>query len=239
MRIAVCDDESVITNELVELIKIQHPEADVMSFSSGEEMLAIQENFSIYFLDIDMEGLSGIEIAKEIRKRQGQESKSIIIFVTGYREYMEDAFDVNAYHYLVKPIKEEKFFGVLDRAWKDMVALEENAKKKILVKSSGISKNVFLKDIFYIESSNKKVVFHTVDGSFDVYTKMEILEKELGEAFYRCHRCYLVNMEKIENYNSNTIQLINGEKLILAQKKYPEFVKLFMCYVKKGGIVNV
>ena len=239
MRIAVCDDERAIRNELVELIKIQHPEAYVMSFSSGEEMLAIQENFSIYFLDIDMVGLSGIEIAKEIRKRQGQKSKSIIIFVTAYREYMEDAFDVNAYHYLVKPIKEEKVFGVLDRAWKDMASLEENDKKKILVKSSGISKNVFLKDIFYIESSNKKVVFHTVDGSFDVYTKMEVLEKELGESFYRCHRCYLVNMEKIKNYNSNTIQLINGEKLILAQKKYPEFVKAFMCYAKKGGIVNV
>ncbi len=239
MRIAVCDDERAIRNELVELIKIQHPEAYVMSFSSGEEMLAIQENFSIYFLDIDMVGLSGIEIAKEIRKRQGQKSKSVIIFVTAYREYMEDAFDVNAYHYLVKPIKEEKFFGVLDRAWKDMASLEENDKKKILVKSSGISKNVFLKDIFYIESSNKKVVFHTVDGSFDVYTKMEVLEKELGESFYRCHRCYLVNMEKIKNYNSNTIQLINGEKLILAQKKYPEFVKAFMCYAKKGGIVNV
>ena len=146
MRIAVCDDERIITNELVELIKMQHPEADVMSFSSGEEMLKVQEDFSIYLLDIDMEGLSGIEIAKEIRTRQAQESKSIIVFVTAYREYMEDAFDVNAYHYLVKPIKEEKFFTVLDRAWKDMVALEENDKKKILIKSSGISKNVFLKE---------------------------------------------------------------------------------------------
>ena len=239
MKIAVCDDERVITNEIVELIKMKHPKADVMSFSSGEEMLKAEQNFSIYFLDIDMAGLSGIEIAKEIRARQAQESKSIIIFVTAYREYMEDAFDVNAFHYLVKPIKKEKFFGVLDRVWKDAAALEENSKKKILIKSSGISKNVFLKDIFYIESSNKKVVFHTIEGSFEVYTKMEVLEKELGEYFYRCHRCYLVNMEKIENYNSNTIQLINGEKLILAQKKYPEFVKAFMCYAKKGGIVNV
>mgnify|MGYP003558029937 CR=1 FL=1 len=125
-------------------------------------MISAGIDHDIYFLDIEMGDISGIELAKRIRKEQGDSGKrSIIIFVTGFREYMEDAFDVNAYHYLVKPVKEEKFFTVLDRAWKDAAALEENSKKKILIKSSGISKNVFLKDIFYIESSNKRVVFHT------------------------------------------------------------------------------
>lgn len=239
MRIAVCDDESAIRNEIVRLIRKQQPEADIMLFSSGEEMLAAQKDFLIYFLDIDMGEMTGIEVAKALRAKQEQQLKSIIIFITGYREYMEDAFDVNAYHYLVKPINETKFYEVFNKAWKEAAALEESMKRKILVKAAGTSKSVFLKDIFYIESSNKKVIFHTAQGSFEVYTKMESLEAELGAAFYRCHRCYLVNMEKIAAYNADTIQLVNGEKLILAQKKYPDFVKAFMRYAKGGGIVNV
>lgn len=63
--------------------------------------------------------------------------------------------------------------------------------------------------------------------------------KELGNAFYRCHRCYLVNMEKICAYSADTIQVVGGDELILAQKKYTDFVKRYMRYAKDGGIVNV
>ena len=70
-------------------------------------------------------------------------------------------------------------------------------------------------------------------------TTPEELEKELGNAFYRCHRCYLVNMEKICAYSADTIQVVGGDELILAQKKYTDFVKRYMRYAKDGGIVNV
>ena len=179
MRIAVCDDESAIRNEIVRLIRVQQPNADIMSFASGEELLAEQGEFSIYFLDIIGIGkFSGIETAKVIRERQKQQPRSMIIFITGYREYMEDVFDVNAYHYLVKPMKETKFFEVFGRAWKEAMTSEESVEKKIFIKTAGISKNIFLKDIFYIESNNKKVLFHTMQGEFEVHTKMESLEAE-------------------------------------------------------------
>lgn len=77
-----------------------------------------------------------------------------------------------------------------------MSALEEQSKKYIVIKSSGTQQIIYIKDIFYIESSNKKVIYHTKNGRFDTYGKMEEQEKALGNAFYRCHRCYLVNMEK-------------------------------------------
>ena len=68
---------------------------------------------------------------------------------------------------------------------------------------------------------------------------MDEWEQMTGSGFYRCHRCYLVNMEKIASYNSDTIQVVNGDKLILAQKKYNDFIKQYMKYAKGGGIVNV
>lgn len=241
MKIAVVDDDRAICEAITRLIKEQEPGAEVRQFLSGKEMLEAGENFAISFLDIAMEEMSGLELAGKLRQEQEEQgiTKSILIFITGYREYMEEAFDVNAFHYLVKPIDEEKFKEVFRRAWRAVFATEEQTRKYIIVKSSGIQQKIFLKDIYYIESSNKKVVYHTKDGRFETYGKMEELENELGNRFYRCHRCYLVNMEKITAYSADTIQVAGGDKLILAGKKYADFVKSYMRYAKSGGIVNV
>ena len=240
MRIAVCDDDRAIREELSRLIKGQVAEVDIVTYKSGEEMISAGENFDISFLDIEMGEVSGMDIARRIREQEKSgRQRSIIIFVTGYREYMEAAFDVNAFHYLIKPIDAEKFSEVFDRAWKEMSAFDEQNKKQIMVKNSRTQQKIWLRDIYYIESGNKKVIFHTTDGILEVYGKMEDLENSLGNSFYRCHRCYLVNMEKISAYSVGNIQVTNGDNLLFARKKYSDFIKTFMRYVKNGGIVNV
>ena len=240
MRIAVCDDDRAIREELFRLIQKQVSEADIMEYQSGEELINARGNFDIYFLDIEMGEVSGMDIARRIREQEDNgRQRSIIIFVTGYREYMEAAFDVNAFHYLIKPIDTEKFSEVFKRAWKEAAVFYEQEKKYIIVKSSGTQQKILLKNIYYIESGNKKVIFHTTNGTLEVYGKMEELEKGLGNTFYRCHRCYLVNMEKISAYSADNIQVINGDNLLLARKKYSDFIKIYMRYVKNGGIVNV
>ena len=185
MKIAVVDDDKAICEAIAQLITNQESEAEVCQFSSGKEMLETGENFAISFLDIAMEEMSGLELAGKLRQEQERKGwvKSILIFITGYREYMEEAFDVNAFHYLVKPIDEEKFSKVFRRAWKEVSALEEQSKKYIVIKNSGTQQKIYLKDIYYIESSNKKVIYHTKNGRFDTYGKMEELEKEYDSAF--------------------------------------------------------
>jgi len=241
MNIAVCDDDRTTREQIASLIREQEPDADVIIFETGEDMIKSQGNFAISFLDVEMKEISGIDVAKHMREEQekrGRE-KSIIIFVTGYREYMEDAFDVNAFHYLVKPLDEMKFRTVFERALKEVSAKTKQKKLSVIVKHNGMQKKVLVKDIYYIESSNKKVVFHTKDGKIDTYGRMEDWEAELGDSFYRCHRGYLVNLEKIIAYNVDTIDVINGDSIILAQKKYADFIKAYMRYAKDGGIVNV
>lgn len=240
MRIAVFDDDRAIREELSRLIQRQVPEVDIAEYQSGEELINAKGNFDIYFLDIEMGKVSGMDIARRIREQEESgRQRSIIIFVTGYREYMEAAFDVNAFHYLVKPIDAEKFSEVFNRAWKEASVSYEQTKKYIMVKSSGTQQKLFLKDIYYIESGNKKVIFHTTNGTLEVYGKMEELENGLRKTFYRCHRCYLVNMEKISAYSADNIQVTNGDNLLLARKKYSDFIRTYMRYVKNGGIVNV
>ena len=241
MKIAVCDDDRTTREQISSLIKVQEPDAEIIVFEDGESMLKFEDCFAIAFLDVQMGEISGIDVAKYIREEQEKRDgeKCIIIFVTGYREYMEDAFDVNAFHYLLKPIDEKKFNTVFIRALKEVSVKMEQKRRAVIVKCNGMQKKILLKNIYYIESNNKKVVFHTKDGNVDTYGRMEDWESELGDSFYRCHRGYLVNLEKISAYNVDTIDVINGDSLILARKKYADFIKAYMRYAKDGGIVNV
>lgn len=227
MNIAVCDNDFEIANDVKNLIVRQKPKATVKVFSSAKDLLLCKDSFEIYFLDI--KGISGMELAEKIREK----SKSIIVFITGFSEYMPKAFDVNAFHYLLKPLDTEKFKEVLDKATK---MLDENY---VLLKIQGRNKKVPLKNIFYAESFNKKILFHTTEGVLEVQGKMENFENILEGEFYRCHRCYLVNFSQISSYGKNEIEVLNGDKILLAYKKYSAFVKAYLAYAKRGGVVNV
>lgn len=235
MKIAICDDNAEIRREILLLVKQSCQKAEISLFSTGEELLRSVLHFDIIFLDIEMGQLGGIEAAKKLRGRNCGSKKEIIIFVTAYSDYMEQAFDVNAFHYLIKPINKEKFNRVFAAALKEITEIEPF----IVIKTFGDRQKLLLKDILYIESSNKKAVFHTKKGTVEVYRKMEELEQELSGRFFRCHRCFLVNMESISGYSYEEIKLINGESLILSKKKYPDFVKAYMRYAEGGGAVNV
>ena len=117
--------------------------------------------------------------------------------------------------------------------------MEIQQESYILLKFDNHQQKVALKDILYIESNNKRVSVHTMSNLYEVRGKMEDFELALGDLFYRCHRCYLVNFSKITAYNQNEIKVINGDKLLIAQRKYPAFVKAYLRYAKGGGIVNV
>lgn len=241
MKIAVCDEDKMVRDDIVYLIKKQIPDVDIFTFVSGEELIDCGEDFDISFIDIEMEKMTGIDTAKKIRAKQERQGKikSIIIFITKYSDYMESAFDVNAYHYLLKPIDNEKFSEVLKRAWKDIIRTSERTSKYIMVKSFGIQHKIFVKDIYYIESNNKKVIIHTKDSIIASYGRMDELENLLGDEFYRCHRCYLVNMENISAYSADMVKVSNGDKLILAKKKHKDFVKKYMIYAENEGFIYI
>ena len=239
MNIAICDDNNLICAEISNLILKKIPDAKISVFNSKMDLLTAKTDFEIYFLDI--KAVDGIEIAKILRKRQEilNLPKSILIFVTGYNEFMSEAFDVHAFHYILKPIDNEKFFNVLSQAVDEIKNLQSQSENFLLIKVDGVNKKIFLQDIFYIESQNKKVIIHTTTQIFEVYGKINSYEIALQDNFFRCHRCFLVNLAKISAYNSDTIQLCNGEKIFISAKKFPDFVKKFLNYAQSGGLVNV
>ena len=241
IKIAVCDSSRESVDCLKDLIVRQKPGTRVQAFVSAEELLAFGEDFDIYFLDI--KGAGGMELARHLRARE-QGRRHIIIFVTGYREYMEAAFDVQAFHYLVKPIDREKFVQVLEKACREAEFLHQQGEDYVLLKVRSRdgemeSRKVLLRDIRFVESNNKNVIFHTEGDVFSAQGTMEEFEERLGAGFYRCHRCFIVNMAKITAYNQREIQVAGGEAVMLAHKRYGAFVKEYLRYARGGGMVSV
>jgi DNA-binding LytR/AlgR family response regulator len=232
--IAICEDEQTMCEYLQRLVKMQCADARVDVYHSGSALLASGKEYDLYFLDIQMPVVSGIEVAEQIRKKRqpGAERESIIIFITALKEYMQDAFDVRAFHYLIKPIDEKKFSDVLRRALKDLQRRNENAGRHIMIKSGSSYYKVFLKDVLYIESRDRKNVLYTDDGAKEYYGKMRELETMLGRTFFRCHRSYIVNLARIVRYNAGTVWLENGAAIYIAQKKYHDFVKAYMLFAR-------
>ena len=230
LRIAICDDEKNIRELIESKVRKNYKEAEIVFFSSGEELLLSDMHIDILFLDIQMSGRNGIETAKELRKNNRM---MIIVFVTVMEEYVFQAFDVGAFHYIVKPIDEEKFSSILHRAveeWcykkKEVKILEENY---VLVNNSGVHTKVVLNEIIYAEVFNRKVVIHKMDETIEYYGKLSDLESVAGENFFRPHRAYLINFKYVEKYDATTIYLEKG-RVLMAKQNYSEFVKKYMRY---------
>ena len=233
LRIAVCDDEKAIRDDLTRLAEKALSSPEIKVFSSGEAFLSDANSYDIVLLDIEMPGENGLEIAREIRRRSRE---TVIIFITGYEAYMPDAFDVQAFHYLLKPVREEKLREVLSRAAKEIERVKSDAERYILLKSSGISRKIFLDNIIFLESNNKKVIVHLSDGSvLESYKKMDDMEHILGSAFFRCHRGYIINLKHIVSYSADEVTLEGEKRILIAQRKYTDFVKEYLRYVKTGG----
>lgn len=234
MNIAVVDDERIIREQICSLIEKQKPTCRLNAYSSGEEIVASEKRFDIIFLDIKMGGIGGIETARRLREKNND---TILIFVTGVREYVFDALDLYAFQYLLKPINERKFLEVLDRAVKE--AEKNTEKQELFIKSKKLT--VDQADILYIESSGKKVAIHIVGSKkiIEIYSSMDELEKELDKNFYRCHRSYIVNMSHIEEYNNDSITVTSGDRVYLTKKKYGEFKKTYMWHLQNGGVHGV
>ena len=114
IKIAICDDDLIILNHTKEIIEnYKKKDLQVYSYKSGEGLLNSEDKFDIIFLDIDMDGINGIEAAKRIRV---YDKKVKIIYVTNYTDYTSSAFSVHAFGYLVKPIKESDLHDQLDEA---------------------------------------------------------------------------------------------------------------------------
>lgn len=231
LRIAVCDDDALFAEETagrVAAILKDKTEYTVSKFTSAGQLLASGPQ-DIVLLDIEMQGLDGMEAARRLRAR-GDACR--LIFLTSHPRYVFAAFDVEASHYLTKPVEPKKLREVLLRL---TARVSEEALRCIAVRQGAGLLRIPLSDILYLEVVDRKVFLHTAEATYDFYGKLEQLEQEFPEGFFRCHRSYIVQFSHIRRYDQAEITLVNGERIPISKRKYQMFCHAFLQYLKKDG----
>lgn len=234
--IAVCDDEvmecSRIAGKIKEILGEMKVPCTIRQFYSGRELLQSLENFDIIFLDIIMGGLDGMRTAQMVREKAYDK---LLVFISASRDYVFDAYDVEAFQYLLKPIEDKKLKRVLQKAVRKT---QERSQAFIIVSRDRQRKKLFLDDILYFEIRGRVIDAHTMGGIFSYYEQIGLLERELqGKGFCRCHKSYLVNMKYVDLYNRQELMLDNGERIAIAKRRYEAFCREILEYMRgKGGL---
>lgn len=235
--IAVCDDEvtecSKIAKRIREMLTEMKVPCEVRQFYSGQELLQSSESFDIIFLDIIMGGLDGMKTAQIVREKAYDK---LLVFISASRDYVFDAYDVEAFQYLLKPIEDQKLKRVLQKA---VCKTLERSQAFIIISRDRQKKKIFLDTIFYFEIRGRMIDVHGTDGVFSYYGQIGALEKELkGKGFFRCHKSYLIHLKYVDVYNRQEAILDNGERIAIAKRRYEAFCGEILEYMRgKGGIV--
>ena len=216
-RIAVCDDEQSqlqsLTKKLSLYAEAHHVSFHIDTYPSAEAFLfAFEENRNIdlLLLDIEMAEMNGIELAKKVRA----DNETIqICFITGYPDYMNQGYDVEALHYLIKPVSTDKLFNVLDRFMK---AIETQPRFFLFSVGKEVVR-VYEKGLFYGEAQGHYIVLHTKQGELKLRVTMPELENQLGEGFFRASRSFVVNLRYVTRITKTDIVLEDGTAVPLGK----------------------
>ena len=218
-KIAICDDSDADRQYVLNMVRTWAAAAGHLvhtdAFASAESFLfhyAQESDYDILLLDIEMGAMDGVTMAKQLRKSNDTVQ---IIFITGYSDYISEGYEVAALHYLMKPVKEEKLWAVLDRA-AGKIAKNE---KVLHFSLGGEMVRIPVYRIRYADVFGNYVTIH---AQSDVTVKMALgeLEKQLDDRFYRVGRSVLVNLTQISRVTKGEIRLSDGTSLPLPRGAY-------------------
>ncbi len=225
MKIAICDDEIQFIQDACFLLekwaKERNREIHIYRFDNGDDLLSAQQKecMDLIILDVVMPLVNGIDVARELRALN---QTVPIIFLTSSKEFAVESYEVKAFHYLMKPVVEKKLFSVLD----DFVKRMEKPKDVFIAQTIFGFNKINVSEVEYLEAQNKQVLVYFTDGMVleikELFLKCEEVFS-IDKGFFKCHRSYIVNMNRVEQFTKTQIFLNNHACIPISRNRYVEF----------------
>lgn len=236
LRIGICDDEKQGREELYLILEqiLHRKENDlyIEEFASGEETLSymLEEHtgeLDLLFLDIEMSGMGGMETARRLRR---QDKKVILVFVTGYQDYVFDGYQMDALDYVMKPVKAARLRAVLQRALGKLH--QQDAEMYVIQNTEGIYR-IPREQILYFYSERRKVTAVTAAREYAFYGKLDEVEQNLGNGFVRIHQRYLVRAKAVDRVEDGQVWM--GDQSLPISRGFHQKAMLEFVQVMLGG----
>jgi DNA-binding LytR/AlgR family response regulator len=231
-KVALCEDEKILskTQEKIcrDILEKFNIEYHITVFNNSEDFLALflkeETHYDLVLLDIIMDGINGVELAREIRK---YDTDVTIIFVTSSREYALDGYDVNAFHYLIKPLDSDVLERLITKDY------QNKFQKSVLVFKSGAqSFRILIKDIISLETVGRRVGITLLDEIVYFPGKLsELLETLPKKDFVRCHQAYAINLRNTREIAKETAVSVTGKTTPIS--------RAFKSAVQKAFLKNI
>lgn len=234
LRIAVVEDDKTYAAQLKEyLVRYgteKNQKISVALFPDGEDIVTdYSAEFDIILMDVEMTFMDGMTTAERIREK---DNEVVIIFITNMPQYAIQGYKVDALDYVLKPISYFAFSQRIDRA---LTRVKKKEATYITVAQKGGKKKLNVDKICYVEVRDHDLIYHSTKG--DIVTKSSMKEAEDtlgGTKFFRCNRCYLVNLEYVEDFRGNDVT-IASDVIQVSRARKKAFMDALNDYMNEVG----
>mgnify|MGYP000525444254 FL=1 len=236
MRICFCDDEASTRSQFERMAAAWEEQrgeaAELQLYNSAEQLLfevdqpeAQELAFDLILLDIQMGGMDGITLARQLR---AQDKRVTLAFLTAAREYVFEGYEVQAVRYLLKPMQQEKVFELLDLARQNL-----QEQPSLILNCADEKKKLYLSQIAAIEAQGHYLIFHTTTGQLQQKASLSSLAGHLGDSFVMSHRSFYVNLAHLLRISRTECTLDTGLTVPVSRGAYKNLNEQFILYYRK------
>lgn len=231
MEIAICEDDNeyrrIISSYTSDYFVLHHIECNIDEFGNGADLLNSSKNYDVLLLDIELGDSNGIDVAKEIQKKN---KNIVILIITSYQQYLDDAMDLNVTRYIDKPIVQNRFFSAMDKA----LSIINESIITLHMKDNQIAR-LKISDIIYAEAKLKSVFVYTKTQSYQIKETMKQLRSILiVSCFAIPHNSYIVNLNYVKDFKREEIVLTEPYSKVnisVSTRKQAEFKRRFLDFI--------
>lgn len=230
MNIAICDDEKIYIDNIIEHLDVFSTDNNIdfekSIFTNAENMLSSNIKFDIAILDVEMDNINGIKLGEELRKRNPH---IILIYVTAHKKYLDDALNLNAVRFFEKPLDSQRFY----RGLRDAIKRIDNTSISFYLKDGTTTERISAQDIIFVEIEKRKTRIVTCNKEYHSNHHISFWHDNLTSTiFISPHKSYIINFNYITAYERNYIVLDKKYKVSIARNKQADFYQKFIRFME-------